>query len=181
MIKIYIDKIRIEDKDISSYPESIKNHLIKYCNHHRYYASLSGWSLLLNVLANEYNIPNPEISFSETGKPLCDQVHFSISHSENIVVVGVSLHNIGVDLECQKNIRRVHKLKKYLHTESNHYKSLLKAWTVKEAIIKYYGEIKKNETQNYVESKFLYFDEEVYCLSVCSEKRQNIIYKTLFK
>ena len=40
-----------------------------------------------------------EVKYADSGKPLCDGVHFSISHTKNYVAVIVGSDTVGVDIE----------------------------------------------------------------------------------
>ena len=47
-----------------------------------------------------YNLADLKVTKNAVGKWVCDKCHFSISHSDGVVMVGVSKQNIGVDIEC---------------------------------------------------------------------------------
>ena len=47
-----------------------------------------------------YSLDDLKVAKNDTGKWVCDKCHFSISHSNGVVMVGVSKQNIGVDIEC---------------------------------------------------------------------------------
>ena len=85
----------------------------------------------------------------EHGKPYFREypdIHFSISHSEDYVLVAMSEGNIGADVQLIKE-RRVdiasrffhHNEIQYLNCTDNEREGFFRIWTLKEAYIKYTG------------------------------------------
>lgn len=108
--------------------------------------------LLVNYVINT-NFKNTyfdkQIIFSDYGKPLlaCSNLHFNISHSGNWVICCVSDNSIGVDIEKITNFNWHNISKrffsdfenKYISNSKNSLNTFFKFWTMKEAVIKYYG------------------------------------------
>ncbi len=67
---------------------------------------LAGRFLLDYVAKNSYNLSDTSITY-DGEKPIFknSDLHFSISHCKNLVVVGFSEHNIGIDVEYNKKER----------------------------------------------------------------------------
>ena len=80
------------------------------------------------------------IEVGENGKPFSNIMHFSISHTENLVVCAVAENRIGVDIEKirpynDKLARRITNDKEYEYINQDA-KKFIEIWTLKEAIIK---------------------------------------------
>jgi phosphopantetheinyl transferase len=83
-----------------------------------------------------------EIKYRESGKPIINEGHISISHSRNTVIIGYSKeHLIGVDIEYFNP--KIHRIKfKFLsEIEKERFdiedeKTLTLIWSIKEAIYK---------------------------------------------
>ena len=97
--------------------------------------------LLLQNLLNE----KPEIQYLDSGKPILKNVqkNVSISHSANFVVVLLSDHKIGVDVE--NTLRNIEKIaNRFLHEQElaqleslkNSQAGKILYWSAKEAIFK---------------------------------------------
>lgn len=87
------------DIDISIFPLSLQKHIEKYQGKDKinsYYA----YKILYDKI-DDFNI-----EFSLNGKPLFKNHFVSISHSENMVLVAISLKNVGIDLQCHKKISK---------------------------------------------------------------------------
>lgn len=83
------------------------------------------------------------IEVGENGKPFSNIMHFSISHTENLVVCAVAENRIGVDIEKirpynDKLARRITNDKEYEYINQDA-KKFIEIWTLKEAIIKREG------------------------------------------
>jgi len=116
--------------------------------------SLTSEILLRYGLLNELrsNPQNLSFSYNIYGKPILDgieNVDFSISHSGNWVLVGLSEHTIGVDIEKIHNIHidiaerffteEEYKLVKNCFDEKIMINTFYRVWTLKEAYIKAIG------------------------------------------
>ena len=85
----------------------------------------------------------PDYILNSYGKPISNNTFVNISHSYNMVVVGISSNNeIGIDIEKIRDASD--SLKKYISSEEElNYikddKTFYEIWTSKEAITKCYG------------------------------------------
>lgn len=150
-------------------PKSVLNHIAKYKQEIDYTNSLIAWHILQQHLKEDFNDTLETLKFNEFGKPLIDNLYFSISHSNNIIVVGISNKNIGIDVEMEKTIRKTEKIKNLLDLKSS-YTSLIEEWTKYEATIKYYGLtiFKKITIPQFINSiKLNDHIDNIYYLSYC--------------
>lgn len=93
------------------------------------------------VLLRSFNL-DLTIQYRDTGKPIINEGHISISHSRNKVVIGYSKdHVIGVDIEFFNP--KIHRIKhKFLSTiekerfDTENEEVLTLIWSIKEAIYK---------------------------------------------
>ena len=107
------------------------------------------------------------IEVGENGKPFSNIMHFSISHTENLVVCAVAENKIGIDIEKIKPYddrlcRRITNDKEYEYINKDAEK-FFEIWTLKEAIIKRDGKgiasIKSTDTFTAVnKQKYVYKD-----------------------
>ena len=84
-----------------------------------------------------------EVKYADSGKPFCDGVHFSISHTKNFVAVIVSNKPVGVDIEYKSD--RIFRItEKFMHPDelktlsecSEKQKFALLCWCAKETVFK---------------------------------------------
>ena len=84
-----------------------------------------------------------EVKYADSGKPFCDGVHFSISHTRNFVSVIVSNKPVGVDIEYKSD--RIFRItEKFMHPDelktlseySEKQKFALICWCAKETVYK---------------------------------------------
>lgn len=84
-----------------------------------------------------------EVKYEDSGKPFCDGVHFSISHTKNYVAVIVGKSVMGVDIEF-KNDRIFRVTEKFMHQDelktlsecTEKQKFALLCWCAKETVFK---------------------------------------------
>jgi 4'-phosphopantetheinyl transferase len=113
-------------------------------------ASGGGRILLKYILDKNYGIEDYSISIDKQGKPFLDShpnIHFNISHSGEIVFVGVSYKPIGVDIEKIHDLDYKELSNHFFHL--NEYKTIInskdplstffKIWTSKESFVKMKG------------------------------------------
>ena len=117
--------------------------------------------LLDYILKNIYNIENYEIE-TVNNKPRIKtgSVHFSISHSNEIILIGFSEYEIGVDVELIKE-KNLDRFSKYFKQNFLTLDSFFDFWT------KYEAEIKLQKKAKFFKSLVI---EEKYYLSLCSVK-----------
>lgn len=84
-----------------------------------------------------------EVKYTDSGKPFCDEMHFSISHTKNFVAVIVSNKPVGVDIEYKSD--RIFRItEKFMHPDelktlseySEKQKFALICWCAKETVYK---------------------------------------------
>lgn len=80
---------------------------------------------------------------SKTNKPLSDDICFNISHSGNLIILGMSDIPLGVDIELIRPIKE--QLKKYISTSIEYEyikdeETFFEIWTNKESLLKCQGE-----------------------------------------
>lgn len=102
--------------------------------------------LLLKKVLKEYGIYNYEIKYGEYGKPYIDGIHFSISHSGNLVAVMISDTECGADVQkiravSDKTVRRVCNERELEKINGAHDKNVCfcKIWAAKESSVKMTG------------------------------------------
>lgn len=183
MTKIYIYLRNVLTLDISKLkeelPVNVLNHIEKYKQEIDYTNSLIAWHILKKQLKEDFNETLNIVKFNEYGKPLIENLSFNISHSNNIIVVGISNKTIGIDIEMEKTINQEEKIKQLLNLNSS-YNSLIEEWTKYEATIKYYGLaiFKKVTIPQFVKSiKLNDYTNNTYYLSYCVDDT-NIEIKT---
>ncbi len=115
-----------------------------------FYADKSKYSskeLLSRILAQFYKIKNAEIERTKNGKPYLANreasLHFSISHTKELIFIAFSEDNIGLDAERldrkvdYEKIRTKFPLDEQKEISST--ESFLKHWVAKESVVKYLG------------------------------------------
>lgn len=86
-----------------------------------------------------------DLAYTKNGKPyfLGLEKYCSVSHSHNIVAVGISKQCIGVDVQYQKKINIAVMNRYFCSSEQNyvgnHLKHFYQIWCGKEALVKYLG------------------------------------------
>jgi phosphopantetheinyl transferase len=141
----------------------------QYENNEKYIEHLCGIFLTKFMAKKFYNINNTEIEIINK-KPHFKQgdLHFSISHSQNIVAVGFSKKNIGLDIEYMRNRDYKKLLHRYNQNIENPTKEdFYKFWTQYEATIKL------GEPSNSSYSKVFAKNYMLSCVSV--EKNLDIL------
>lgn len=112
------------------------------------HTSLLGKTMLLEALKGYGDFTLEDLSYNAFGRPqLNPPVDFSISHSENAVICGMSVQRIGVDLEKIKPID-LRDYERFLRPEEweaitssrQPERRFYTLWTQKEAVIKAVGE-----------------------------------------
>ena len=139
----------LNDK-LLSFPKSIRLIIEKYNLDQDKNARILSKLLLLRGLSDLFPNENIDLQFLQTdGKPIYKNlpIHFTSSHSEDLVVVAFSrTQEIGIDIEFKKDLD-IEILKDFLHLQEQ--KILQKSkttsalfyslWTKKEALIKASG------------------------------------------
>lgn len=173
-------------KKISEINETNFNLLNKYRNEEKRIISNKAWSLLFDILRENYNIflEEKDIIFNEYGKPYIKSknLYFNISHSKNAIAIIVGDKECGIDIEYIDNKRNIEKLA-YTFFDNEEQKTInndidlfYKIWTKKEAYYKSKGiginnSLLKVNIQNMnIHSEKIIIDNMSYYLSYYVEK-----------
>ena len=183
-----IDKFRNRDK---AKKHLLSNAFLQY-----------GLSEVLNIPMEEITYAYGEYGkpgIIHNGKDMREQVDFNLSHSGNYAVLAVSDRPVGIDVECLKKPRMAVAERFFCKKE---YEDILKAedlerenrfleyWTMKEAYVKRTGNGLNTPLNSFlinrgrggfsvVNQEDIYFgtffiEEKRYCVSVCSEYKDEI-------
>ena len=152
LAEIYVRPYPFETKNHKIYPAERKKEIKKCRNEdlkrEKYYA----WKLLEYALDNAKGIDIRKAKLHKEGNKWCsDQCFFSISHTDDLVLVAVSSKNVGADMEkcdlerfggfsnedllCESEKSGVESLEGDKRAEK-----LNRLWTLKEAAYKHSGE-----------------------------------------
>ena len=103
----------------------------------RFYEYTIGRYLVKKVATEFYNIIDTEIITTIKGKPIFKNanLHFSISHSNEIIIACFDNSNCGIDIEYMKK-RNFSKLSNYFNQQFSTKEDFYKFWTLKEAAYK---------------------------------------------
>ncbi len=126
------------------------------------------------------------------GKPEIniDKFYFNLSHSKELICYGLSINNLGIDIEPEnRNISHAISKKLLQNTYDKNTLSLVQVWTIKEAFLKFLGtgistpieeiEIISNELITY-KNKNYYYKSSLYknhFISIVSD--QNFTYEII--
>lgn len=138
------------------------------------------WTLLEMAVKHSVNLDAQSIDFKKSrfGKWMCDEVCFSISHSEKYAVVAVSNNNCGIDFEIVNEINsrfskeNISKMKKRIKCENDADNSFLGLWTKKESLFKLKGKgsfIPARVDANFPLCKTVYVNEFDMIMSYCGD------------
>lgn len=153
------------------------------------------WKLFEYALKETFNCNTSDMDLIHlpNGKWYCKQCYFSLSHSDNVVMVGLSNTDIGVDIE------RVHSLKHDISNrifndeEKDFFKNKIskeknltffEIWTKKESIFKRLDGQEKdfskiNVLKNKTITKKVIVNNKVFICSVASDNFKKITFKFL--
>ncbi len=139
---------------------------IELKNEKRFYEYTIGRFLTKNAAKNYYKAEYTDIIINDNGKPVFknSDLYFSISHSNDIVIVCFDKFPVGLDLEYIKP-RNLVKLSAYFKKQFNSLDDFYKFWTLKEAAYKL------GVPPLYIYSGIF---SEKYYLSVASEQQSNL-------
>ena len=135
----------------------------------RFYEYTIGRYLVKEVAKKYYNICDTEIITNKDGKPLFKtaDLHFSISHSKNLVIACFDNYPCGMDIEYIKE-RDLVKLSKYFKKTFTTKEDFYKYWTLREATYKLCYPAKSN-------SSFLYDTSYYISISSVADLKDNEI------
>lgn len=110
-------------------------------------------SLLRKILSEHLDTPPQDIHFQHNlhGKPLCDGIHFNLSHSgSKVAIILSSSHQVGIDIEHQRKLNAMEGIVKRFFSK-NDYRwfcsispdkkqfAFFSRWCEKEAFVKAVG------------------------------------------
>lgn len=138
--------------------------------------------LLKDVLKNELNITNYELTFNKYNKPYLKNrnIYFNISHDKNTTVLVTSDKEIGVDIEYYTYKESV--MKKYYNEfeqqeiiNSNNKKyEFTRIWVMKEAFVKMKGQGISYGLQNVdttrLKKQIKLISNEKYIIAICQSE-----------
>lgn len=158
-------------------------------------------------LSKELGVGMTELRFMYGlhGKPelLGQKLKFNMSHSGDYVVLAISNHTIGIDVEGKKK-DRLHIAKRFFcereyeeivqrDSQDEKERCFLELWTMKEAAVKYLGTGLQTAFDSFLITKekehisttlllgekqtwfsTFFLDDDKYCVSVCSDLQQDI-------
>ena len=138
---------------------------VKYCYSH--------YHSIMTSLGNELPA-TVEIVREEGAKPHfdTDDAHFNLSHSEGVMLVGISFAPIGVDIEKVRDID----FKKFDFIDAEDEQDFFEKWTERESWLKFTGEgisgFRKEIPKGLHFEHFDVFDGYHAC--ICTDEPQNI-------
>ncbi len=184
MVNVFIKKIDGELPPIicvkrREYLEGIQNPAKRRASH-------AVWALLECAMRKTYNLDPSTLNFtlSPTGKWVCDDISFSLSHSANTVAVAISSSEVGVDIQeikplkegVERAILNEYELPLFYGLEGkDRSEYLIKLFTQKEAIFKLLGG--KNFIPSSIQvGQFSIYSQKIgdYFLSVATKESNKI-------
>ena len=185
MANVYIKKISDfadVNIDLSTINKTRKEYLEKLSSNSQkisYYA----WMFLKDRVLEEFGLDVDELdlTYNEYGKPMFKEFCFNISHSKNLIAVGVSNNQIGVDIQVIEG-KDVSKLSKKLEIKDDDRPAFYKVFSSLEAKGKKEGTgifPSSLKSKDYNISKQLIISDEIndYVLSIdCVDIDININY-----
>lgn len=182
VMKIYIRKIKkINDFHID---EEVKR-INKFKSERRKLESLTGYFLLKDILKEE-GYEDFKIIRNRNEKPKLDiPLHYSLSHSNEYVVCVVSNLEVGIDIEEKTD--KLLKIRRKTGEVSNDLETLTRSWTLKEAYLKYLGNVKIPLKEIKITSKdpyILEYKDKAYCevinyenyvITVCMKEPKKVV------
>ena len=138
--------------------------------------------LLKDVLKNELNITNYELTFNKYNKPYLKNrnIYFNISHDKNTTVLVTSDKEIGVDIEYYTYKESV--MKKYYNefeqqeiiNSNNKECEFTRIWVMKEAFVKMKGQGISYGLQNVdttrLKKQIKLISNEKYIIAICQSE-----------
>jgi len=167
---------------------------LKYRNDSDKIKNVVSYLLILKYL-NDRNISiEPKIAITNLNKPYFANIdlHFNISHSDNMIVVAFSEDPVGVDVELIEDIiiknssifsaQELEKYEEYLNCS----KFKTKVWTIKESYTKMLGlglnfafsNISLDLTKDNIKYDDCFIDSFLignYYLSICGKEKERVI------
>ena len=134
--------------------------------------------VLRQMLSDIYGVTEYKIEYNKNGKPLLPFCNFSISHTDSKVFCAVSNNPIGLDVECERTIKKAEHYPlftdnetMFVNREEEISNTFLEVWTRKEAYIKLMGlkltDAKDVDTTSITEKQFETYKENGVILTLC--------------
>lgn len=194
ILDVYIAEVPEQCEYEAVYPESREREIAKVKHDETKRQKYIAWKTLKQAIQHSFRMQMEELDFKQDkyGRWLCDELIFSISHTEGAVAVAVSNGAVGVDIENlavaeSKYADKVSALRKRAYTakESAEYPeetvdALMTAWTRKESLFKGFDgsrfrpERVETVGEN-VDTHHIRLKEDMI-LSVCGEKLAVVAY-----
>lgn len=138
--------------------------------------------LLKDILKNELNITNYELTFNKYNKPYLkdSNMYFNISHDKNTTILVISDKEIGVDIEYYTYKESV--MKKYYNefeqqeiiNSNNKEYEFTRIWVMKEAFVKMKGQGISYGLQNVdttrLKKQIKLISNEKYIIAICQSE-----------
>ena len=172
--RVYIRSMPFDVADEEIYPIERNNEIMACCSEkvrrEKYYV----WKLLEVAIEDYLGVKITELTFEKNGRKwVCNKCYFSLSHSKDVVAVGISNYPIGVDIQYVETISNISS--KILADGEDG--DLLELWCKKEALYKAGNDIdfipsKINTIGMDVSCERLSIADQPYILSVASRNRK---------
>ena len=183
MTKVFVAKIA-EFSSFDGLPTVIENELATVKNEQVVAAKRAAYGLLfsaLNACGYDGERAFAALQKNAYGKPVCDGVEFSVSHSKTAVAAAVSMRPVGVDLETFSG-RKTGDFSFALAQgeQAETAEAFLTLWTKKEAVFKRMGNAKRFQPKTFRADAFpsqtqvFSLDGVEYVLSVATDERAEI-------
>ena len=129
--------------------------------------------LLKDVLKNELNITNYELTFNKYNKPYLKNrnIYFNISHDKNTTVLVTSDKEIGVDIEYYTY--KEFEQQEIINSNNKEYE-FTRIWVMKEAFVKMKGQGISYGLQNVdttrLKKQIKLISNEKYIIAICQSE-----------
>lgn len=190
-VSLYIEKINSNintNIDLTNFSKYRVDKINKALNEDSKALNIQTELLLQRIFNLDYSY---ELSETKLGKPYFKDLNyfFNIAHSNDYLVIGTSLVDLGVDIELisNKHLRVAKKLfnKNDLIKYENDIDEIIKTWTIKESYIKLYASTMLIDLKNIIISKdqitgpfgtcyYHTFKNDNYYISVALSKKFNL-------
>lgn len=182
MSKVYLRQIDLNNKvSLNNFNSDIQQHFKKLSNKNLI-LSTNAWLLLKEVLLEDFqiNINDLHIAYNEYGKPYFTDsyIHFNLSHSNDIIALVLANCDVGIDIECVKDIKNKEKLAKKINAKNDTNEGIVERFSALEAYYKKIGTgiFSKNlnlDIEITLQQKII-IDEKTYILSLALDENNGI-------
>lgn len=181
MSRVYVKQVNLDNIviDFSEVNAERKNYINRLKGNRKIISYLS-WLFLKEIVLKEYNLNVDELnlSYNEYNKPLFKEFFFNISHSNNVIAIGISNKEIGVDVQLVSD--SINFLLKEVKKDLNKYE-LTKLFSASEA---YYKKIGTGLNRSFLKEnvfiekqELIKFNSDEYILSIShNDTELDIIY-----